>query len=126
MPPEPTATPAVDERSVSVLALALWAGIVTGFAELAKLGLDLLHSDFIYRSRDALWMIPAFDAGLFALVGLVLVIVGLLWPRLRELGLGRLPGDIVIERGNVHIYFPIVTCIIVSVVLSIILWLTNR
>jgi hypothetical protein len=43
-----------------------------------------------------------------------------------ELGLGRLPGDIVIERGNVHIYFPIVTCIIVSVVLSFILWLMNR
>jgi hypothetical protein len=59
-------------------------------------------------------------------IGLVLVIVGLLWPWLRELGLGRLPGDIVIERGNVHIYSPIVTCIIVSVVLSIILWLMNR
>ncbi len=59
-------------------------------------------------------------------IGVVLVIVGLLWPWLRELGLGRLPGDIVIERGNVHIYFPIVTCIIVSVALSIILWLMNR
>ena len=59
-------------------------------------------------------------------IGLVLVIVGLLWPWLRELGLGRLPGDIVIERGNVHISFPIVTCIVVSVVLSLILWLMNR
>ena len=59
-------------------------------------------------------------------IGLVLVIVGLLWPWLRALGLGRLPGDIAIERGNVHIYFPIVTCIIVSVVLSFILWLLNR
>ena len=48
------------------------------------------------------------------------------WPRLRDLGLGRLPGDIVIERGNVHIYLPIVTCIVVSVVLSLILWLMNR
>jgi hypothetical protein len=38
-------------------------------------------------------------------IGLVLVVVGLFWPWLRELGLGRLPGDIVIERGNVHIYF---------------------
>ena len=44
----------------------------------------------------------------------------------RPVGLGRLPGDIAIERGNVHIYFPIVTCIIVSVVLSVILWLMNR
>ena len=43
-------------------------------------------------------------------IGLVLVVVGLLWPWLRDLSLGRLPGDIVIERGNVHIYFPIVTC----------------
>jgi hypothetical protein len=59
-------------------------------------------------------------------IGLVLVVVGLLWPWLRDLGLGRLPGDIVIERGNAHIYFPIVTCIIVSVVLSLILWLMNR
>jgi hypothetical protein len=59
-------------------------------------------------------------------IGLVLVIVGLLWPWLSKLGLGRLPGDIVIERGNVYIYFPIVTCIIVSVVLSFILWLMNR
>ena len=59
-------------------------------------------------------------------IGLVLVIVGLLWPWLRALGLGRLPGDIAIERGNVHIYFPIVTCIIISVVLSFILWLMNR
>ena len=59
-------------------------------------------------------------------IGLVLVIVGLLWPWLSKLGLGRLPGDIALERGNVHIYFPIVTCIIISVVLSFILWLMNR
>jgi len=59
-------------------------------------------------------------------IGLALVIVGLLRPWLSKLGLGRLPGDIVIERGNVHIYFPIVTCIVVSVVLSFVLWLMNR
>jgi hypothetical protein len=59
-------------------------------------------------------------------IGLVLVLVGLLWPVLSKLGLGRLPGDIVIERGNVRFYFPIVTCLIVSVVLSFFLWLMNR
>ena len=59
-------------------------------------------------------------------IGLVLVLVGLLWPLLSKLGLGRLPGDIVIERGNVRIYFPIVTCLIVSIVLSVFLWLLNR
>ena len=63
-------------------------------------------------------------------IGLVLVVVGLLWPWLSRLGLGRLPGDIVIERGNVHFYFPIMTGFVISVVLSValslILWLLNR
>jgi hypothetical protein len=59
-------------------------------------------------------------------IGLVLVVVGLLWPWLGKLGLGRLPGDIVIERGAFRFYFPIVTCLIVSVVLSVILWLLRR
>jgi Protein of unknown function (DUF2905) len=59
-------------------------------------------------------------------IGLVLVAVGLLWPWLGRLGLGRLPGDIVIERGDFRFYFPIVTCLVVSVVVSLILWLLNR
>jgi hypothetical protein len=59
-------------------------------------------------------------------IGLVLVVIGLLWPLLSKLGLGRLPGDIVIERGNVRFYFPIVTCLIVSIVLSFFFWLLNR
>jgi hypothetical protein len=59
-------------------------------------------------------------------IGLVLVLVGLMWPLLSKLGLGRLPGDIVIERGNVRFYFPIVTCLIISIVLSFFLWLLNR
>jgi len=59
-------------------------------------------------------------------IGIVLVAVGLLWPWLSRLGLGRLPGDIVVERGEFSFYFPIVTCLILSVVLSFILWLLNR
>jgi Protein of unknown function (DUF2905) len=59
-------------------------------------------------------------------IGLVLVVVGLLWPWLSKLGLGRLPGDIVIEHGNFHFYFPIVTFLIVSVAVSFFLWLLNR
>jgi hypothetical protein len=59
-------------------------------------------------------------------IGLGLVSVGLLWPWLGRLGLGRLPGDIVIERGNFRFYFPIVTCLVVSGVVSLILWLLNR
>jgi hypothetical protein len=56
----------------------------------------------------------------------VLIAAGLLWPVLQKLGLGRLPGDIVIERENSRFYFPIVTSLIISVVLSLILWLLNR
>jgi hypothetical protein len=58
--------------------------------------------------------------------GLVLVVVGVLWPWLGALGLGRLPGDIVIERGNFSFYFPIVTCLAVSLIVSLILWFLNR
>jgi Protein of unknown function (DUF2905) len=58
--------------------------------------------------------------------GVVLIAAGLLWPVLQKLGLGRLPGDIVIERENFRFYFPIVTSLIISVVLSLILWLLNR
>lgn len=60
------------------------------------------------------------------IIGLVVVAVGLLWPWLGRLGLGRLPGDIVIERGNTSFYFPIITCVLISVVLSLVLWLFGR
>lgn len=59
-------------------------------------------------------------------LGLVLVVAGVLWPWLSRLGLGRLPGDIVIERENFRLYLPITTSILVSIVLSLILWWLNR
>lgn len=60
------------------------------------------------------------------IVGLAIVALGLAWPWLAKLGLGRLPGDIVIERDNFTFYAPITTGLIVSVVLSVVLWLLNR
>lgn len=59
-------------------------------------------------------------------LGLVLVALGLAWPYFRRLGLGRLPGDIVIKGEHTSFYFPIVTCLIVSAILSLIFWLTGR
>ena len=59
-------------------------------------------------------------------LGLLIVALGVLWPILTRLGLGRLPGDIVIQRGNFSFYFPLATCILVSVLLSVVLWLFNR
>ena len=55
------------------------------------------------------------------IIGILFVLVGLLYPFLRDIGLGRLPGDIVIKKENSSFYFPIVTCIVVSVVVSLIL-----
>lgn len=63
---------------------------------------------------------------LLIVFGLVLVALGLLWPIIAKLGIGRLPGDIVIERENFRLYFPIATSLLVSAVLSLILWLINR
>ncbi len=58
--------------------------------------------------------------------GIVLILVGIAWLVGERFGLGRLPGDIVIERGNFRLYFPITTSLIVSVVLSLAFWLFNR
>ena len=60
------------------------------------------------------------------ILGLVILLTGLLWPYLSKIGLGRLPGDIVIERGNFNFYFPIMTSIILSLALSALLWLIGR
>jgi hypothetical protein len=60
------------------------------------------------------------------LAGLVLVAVGLLWPYLTRLGLGRLPGDIAIRGEHGSFYFPIVTCLIISLVLSLLFWLAGK
>jgi Protein of unknown function (DUF2905) len=60
------------------------------------------------------------------ILGLVLVVTGLLWPWLGKLGLGRLPGDIVIERENLRLYLPLTTSLLISLALSLILWLLNR
>jgi len=59
-------------------------------------------------------------------LGLVILVAGISWPLLPRMGLGRLPGDIIIQRGGTTFYFPIVTCIIVSIALSALLWLFNR
>jgi hypothetical protein len=60
------------------------------------------------------------------LTGLLLVAAGLAWPWLRRLPLGRLPGDIHVVREGFSFSFPIVTCIVLSIVISLLLWLFRR
>lgn len=58
--------------------------------------------------------------------GLVLLVAGLAWPWLSRLGIGRLPGDILIARKNFQLYLPIGTSIVISVVLTVLLWLFRK
>jgi len=60
------------------------------------------------------------------IVGLLILLVGIAWPWIARLGLGRLPGDINIERGGWSFHFPIVTSIVVSIVLSLLIWLFRK
>ncbi len=58
--------------------------------------------------------------------GLVAVALGIAWPWLARLGLGRLPGDMHIEREGFSFYFPLTTSVVISIVVSAILWLLRR
>ena len=58
--------------------------------------------------------------------GVILVIAGLAWPLLTRLGLGRLPGDIMVERGNFRFYFPLASSLVVSIFLTLLFWLFRR
>jgi hypothetical protein len=63
---------------------------------------------------------------LLIVFGAILFAAGLFWPFLSRIGLGRLPGDIVINRGNLHIYIPLVTSLLVSVVLTLLFWALRK
>ncbi|MDP2621012.1 MAG: DUF2905 domain-containing protein [Hyphomicrobiales bacterium] len=60
------------------------------------------------------------------IAGAILLVLGLLWPWIGKLGLGRLPGDIVIERENFTLYLPIMTSVILSLLLTALLWFLGR
>jgi len=60
------------------------------------------------------------------IIGLLIVAVGMLWPWLQKIGLGRLPGDIGIRRDGFTFYAPIATCILISVVVSALFWFLRR
>ena len=59
-------------------------------------------------------------------LGIALIVLGVLWPILTRLGMGRFPGDLVWERENIRIHFPFTTCLIISIVLSLLFWILRR
>lgn len=60
------------------------------------------------------------------ILGIIIILIGLLLPWLQKLGLGHLPGDIVVKRKNYSFYFPIVTSLIISLLISLILWFFRK
>jgi len=65
-------------------------------------------------------------ARFLVILGAAILVIGLLWPYLSRIGLGRLPGDIIIERENFTLYLPLTTCLLISLLFSFLLWLLNR
>jgi Protein of unknown function (DUF2905) len=63
---------------------------------------------------------------LLVLLGIALVVAGVAWPWLRRIPLFHLPGDVVIDRPGFKLYFPFTSMLIVSVVISLIIWLLRR
>ncbi len=59
-------------------------------------------------------------------IGLLILVVGLSWPWLGKLPLGRLPGDIVVRRDNFSFYFPITTSVLLSLIVSLLIWLLRK
>ena len=54
------------------------------------------------------------------IIGIILLLIGLLFPYIKKLGLGQLPGDILFKTGNSTFFFPVITCLIISIILTII------
>jgi hypothetical protein len=69
---------------------------------------------------------PANLGRLLIILGAIAIVVGIVLATGNRLGLGRLPGDFAWRRGNFGCYFPLMTSIILSIVLSIVFWLLRR
>lgn len=70
---------------------------------------------------------PLRDIGRLLIIGgIALIVVGIVITALGRLGMGRLPGDFVLRRGNATFYFPLMTSILLSIALTLLFWLFRR
>lgn len=60
------------------------------------------------------------------IIGIAVIIIGIAWPWLARLPIGRLPGDIIIDRPGMKIYIPVTTMVLVSVILSVVMWILRK
>ena len=63
---------------------------------------------------------------LLIVIGLLLAAVGVLWPWISKLPIGRLPGDVVVDRPGFKLFAPFTTMIVVSLIVSLVIWLLRR
>ncbi len=63
---------------------------------------------------------------IFIYGGIALILLGLLWPWLKHIPLGRLPGDLVINKEHFHLYFPLTSSILVSLLISLLLYFFRK
>jgi hypothetical protein len=63
---------------------------------------------------------------IFIGIGILLIVLGIVWPWVGKLPIGRLPGDIIINKPGLKLYFPITTMIIVSIIISILVWIFRK
>ena len=59
-------------------------------------------------------------------IGITILVVGLFWPVISKIPFGKLPGDIAIKKEGFHLYVPITTMIVISLVVSVVLWLSKK
>ncbi|OGT48012.1 MAG: hypothetical protein A3E82_04450 [Gammaproteobacteria bacterium RIFCSPHIGHO2_12_FULL_38_11] len=63
---------------------------------------------------------------LLIILGIICILIGIAWPLIKKLNIGNLPGDIIIKKQSFSFYFPITTCIIISIVISVLFWIFKR
>ena len=87
----------------------------------------ILHKTKTMLSRYFLGLLTAMlIMATLITIGLLIALIGLLWPWIAKLGLGRLPGDLIIDKPGFKLFAPFTTMIVISVVLSLIIWLLRR
>jgi hypothetical protein len=84
----------------------------------------MVQAQALQRTCGPAWRPPM--AKILIILGGILIVLGLLWPWLQRLPFGRLPGDILIKREGFQFFFPLTTCILISILITVIFWLLKK
>ena len=87
--------------------------------------MGLLYLNFKINVANTIFINNNYDTK-YILIGILFIILGLLYPFLKDFGFGKLPGDIFYKKENSSFYFPIVTCLIVSILISLMLFFFKK